>query len=431
MWRGADILSMSWNATPDAAGNAALAAVQANGRNGKGCVVFASSGNDASGYVLYDLDDVTALPAGNYFLQFEYYKDAAGTGGYDAVWLGHVQLPDADRTFLSFDTPALPPGWSVGGNAPFTIEDDPEFAYGIGRYQARSGAIGNGQVSWIRTPVFTMTPTNRGFFSMWIDTEVGASPWVYPPVANEGDWAVVRAFDVSNAVWSTFRIDAGVPGGQRRFNTTAVATNAHWPSVQTNVIGVGGVTDMGYRYDGSQYRLTGLEFVSPTAGGREGVWTTDRVGTNGYNQAPGTNGDYTAFSGTSAATPLAAGIGALLLSTDTNLTRTQVRARMRASCDKVGGVTYTAGTNLFYGYGRVNAYRALLSNSLPTATYASNDVVRNQRAYLSHGTQSMGTAYAITPSASVTARAADRVRLAPGFRVESGGVFRAITDPAL
>ena len=431
VWRGADILSMSWFSTADASGNSALTAVMTAGRNGKGCVAFGSSGNNGSGHVLYNLDVVTALPAGNYFLQFEYYKDAGGTGGYDTVWLGHVQLPDVDRTFLAFDTPALPPGWSVGGNVPFVIEDDPEFAYGIGRYQARSGAIGDGQVSWIRTPVFTMTPTNRGFFSMWIDTEAGLSAWNYPPVGNEGDWAVVRAFDVSNAVWSTFRIDAGVPGNQRRFITTAVATNVHWPSVQTNVIGVGGITDMGYRYDGSQYRLTGLEFVAPTAGGRVGVWTTDRTGTNGYNTAAGTNGDYTAFSGTSAATPLAAGIGALLLSTDTNLTRSQVRARMRAACDKVGEVIYTAGTNLFYGYGRVNAYRTLLSNDLPAAAYASNDVVRNQREYFAAGTQTLGHAYVVEPTGAVTSRAGDRVRLAPGFRAESGSVFRARVDPAL
>ncbi len=431
VWRGADILSMSWNGAADASGNSALTAVQANGRNGKGCVVFASSGNNGSGYANFQLNVLTNLPAANYFLQFEYFKDVAGTGGYDTVWIGHVRLPDAGRTWLAFDSTNLPAGWSVGGNAPFAIEDDPEFAYGMGRYQARSGAIGNGQVSWIRTPVFTLVPTNMGFVSAWVDTERGVTSWNYPPVANEGDWFFVRAFNVSNAIWSTFGYEAGTPGNHQNVNDSAVATNAHGPSVQTNVMGVGGITDMGYRYDGSQYRLTGLEFVAPTAGGREGVWTTDRTGTNGYNEAAGTNGDYTAFSGTSAATPLAAGIGALLLSVDTNLTRSQVRARLRASCDPVGEVTYTAGTNLFYGYGRVNAYRALLTNELPTSAYASNDVVRNQREYFAAGTQTFGKAYTVEPSGVVTARVGDRVRLAPGFRAESGSVFRARIDPAL
>ena len=431
VWRGADILSMSWNGVADASANSALTAVQTSGRNGKGCVVFASSGNNGSGYSLFNLNGINALPPGNYFLQFEYYKDAAGTGGYDTVWLSHVRLPDADRTWTTFDTTNLPAGWTTGGNAPFMIEDDPEFAHGMGRYQARAGAIGHGQTTWIRTPVFTLVATNAGLFSVWVDTEAGVQPWAYPPVANEGDWLFVRAFDVSNATWSTFGYEAGTPGNHRNLNDSAVATGAHWPSVQTNVIGVGGITDMGYRYDGSQYRLTGLEFVAPTAGGREGVWTTDRTGTNGYNQAAGTNGDYTAFSGTSAATPLAAGLGALLLSVDTNLTRAQVRSRLRSSCEKVGEVTYTAGTNLFYGFGRVNAYRALLTNELPTAAYASNDVVRNQREYFAAGTQTFGKAYTVEPSGVVTARAGDRVRLAPGFRAESGSVFRARIDPAL
>lgn len=430
VWRGADILSLSWVGTRDAAGDSALTAATTSGRNGLGCPVFAATGNDASGYVRYQLNVMTNFAAGDYRIRFEYFKDLAVSNGLDTVWLGHVHLPDASRSYLTFNSLDLPAGWSVGGSAPFTLEDDPAFAYGLGRYQARSGAILDGQNSWIQTPVFTYEPTNTGYFTLWTDTEAGVSAPTYPPVGNEGDWVWVRVFEVATGNWSNYFYEAGVPGSRRNVDGNAISTNT-WPSGQTNVIGVGGVTDMGYRYHGSQYLAAGLQFVAPTAGGKEGVWTTDRVGTNGYNRAAGTNGDYTAFSGTSAATPLAAGIGALLLSTDTNLTRSQVRARMRAACDKVGEVTYTAGTNLFYGYGRVNAYRTLLSNDLPAAAYASNDVVRNQREYFAAGTQAFGKAYTVEPSGVVTARAGDRVRLAPGFRAESGSVFRARIDPAL
>jgi hypothetical protein len=67
------------------------------------------------------------------------------------------------------------------------------------------------------------------------------------------------------------------------------------------------------------------------------------------------------FGGTSAATPLAAGIAALMLSLNPTLTASEIRQLMRNTCDKVGGVTYTAGTHPEYGYGRVNAAKAVES----------------------------------------------------------------------
>jgi len=65
------------------------------------------------------------------------------------------------------------------------------------------------------------------------------------------------------------------------------------------------------------------------------------------------------FGGTSAATPLAAGIAALMLSVNPSLTVEEIRGLMHNTCDKIGGVTYTGGTNRFYGYGRVNAFKAV------------------------------------------------------------------------
>ncbi|MFC5379256.1 S8 family serine peptidase [Aquipuribacter nitratireducens] len=65
--------------------------------------------------------------------------------------------------------------------------------------------------------------------------------------------------------------------------------------------------------------------------------------------------------GTSFAAPLAAGVGALLLAVNPDLSADDVRTIMRRTCDKVGGVTYdAAGHNLDYGHGRVNAFRAVV-----------------------------------------------------------------------
>src|SRR5260370_29454118 len=75
------------------------------------------------------------------------------------------------------------------------------------------------------------------------------------------------------------------------------------------------------------------------------------------------------FGGTSAACPLAAGGGALVLSADPALKAADLRDLLHHSCDKIGGVTYDAtGWNMFYGYGRINAQRAV-SNAVVMATY--------------------------------------------------------------
>lgn len=65
--------------------------------------------------------------------------------------------------------------------------------------------------------------------------------------------------------------------------------------------------------------------------------------------------------GTSFAAPLAAGVGALVLSVNPNLTAEDVYRIMRDACDKIGGVTYNAaGHHDDYGFGRVNAFRAVV-----------------------------------------------------------------------
>src|SRR6185436_19087646 len=95
------------------------------------------------------------------------------------------------------------------------------------------------------------------------------------------------------------------------------------------------------------------------AGGGASIITTDRVGVNGDNTAASPAGDYESTQGTSLANPIAAGIGALMLSVTPSLTATQVRDILRATADKVGPVPYTNGWNPYYGAGRANASNAV------------------------------------------------------------------------
>ena len=102
-----------------------------------------------------------------------------------------------------------------------------------------------------------------------------------------------------------------------------------------------------------------------------GIWTTDRTGRAGYNS----KGDYTdSFGGTSGSCPGAAGTAALILSVDPNLAWEQVRRIIRDTCDKIdheGGDYDSGGHSNLYGFGRINAEKAvLMALSLKSASSA-------------------------------------------------------------
>ena len=94
-----------------------------------------------------------------------------------------------------------------------------------------------------------------------------------------------------------------------------------------------------------------------------GIFTTDRVGAAGYDQ-----GDFTGyFGGTSSACPVVAGVAALVLSANPDLTATEVKQILEKTADKIVdndadpqlGIklgTYDAnGHSQWFGYGKVNA----------------------------------------------------------------------------
>lgn len=98
-----------------------------------------------------------------------------------------------------------------------------------------------------------------------------------------------------------------------------------------------------------------------------GIFTTDRTGAAGYNSGQASLGDvdgnYTNdFGGTSSATPGVAGVAALILSRNPNLRHDEVKDIVKRSCDRidVANGNYDAGGHSpLYGYGRVNARRAV------------------------------------------------------------------------
>jgi len=98
-----------------------------------------------------------------------------------------------------------------------------------------------------------------------------------------------------------------------------------------------------------------------------GIWTTDRSRGAGYNRGRVNDGDaggnyFSKFGGTSAACPGAAGVAALVISRNPSLRWDEVKDILRKCCDRidqVGGNYNAEGHSTQYGYGRLNARRAV------------------------------------------------------------------------
>ena len=324
----ADVLNCSWGGFYSQAEVDAINHALENGRGGKGCPIFCSSGNGdtavghpasvpgtiavgGSGHtdqrVEYsnygpELDFVAPtgggyagiwttdqggtnagyntvngwqtftypLAAGYHNIQWAYAKDGHDDEGWDSAWLDDVSLPG--RATETFETGGWSsPGWGTGGHAGWHADQLKPFA---GSYSLRSGDVGN----------------------------YGSS---------------------------TLYMSDTFPAGDMSFQYYISSSLDH---------------------DRLYVVVDGLQVGSFS-------------GLNGD-----ANGDYLdGFSGTSASSPIAAGIGALLLSAHPELTADDVRRRMQWSADKVGGVEYPGGRNDEYGYGRINAYRALVGPMITSA----------------------------------------------------------------
>lgn len=98
-----------------------------------------------------------------------------------------------------------------------------------------------------------------------------------------------------------------------------------------------------------------------------GIWTTDLSGAAGYNDGNIKKGDaagnYTnSFGGTSSAAPGAAGVAALVLAKNSGLNWQQVKDILKRCCDRIdktGGKYDKKGHSNNYGYGRLNAKKAV------------------------------------------------------------------------
>ena len=123
--------------------------------------------------------------------------------------------------------------------------------------------------------------------------------------------------------------------------------------------------------ESSSYTFFGPNaFLCAPTNGNDGVGvTTATVSANGDSLVHG----YTSrFGGTSSAAPLTAGVCALMLSANPNLTLSEIRDIFRRSADKIGSGYDANGRSPRLGYGRLNALRAVEMASGKSASTGTN-----------------------------------------------------------
>lgn len=135
-----------------------------------------------------------------------------------------------------------------------------------------------------------------------------------------------------------------------------------------SVIAVSGSSDLDKKVVRSAWGDC-MEFLAPTfEDERQGIATTDQMGNRGYNTGRNPkdlpDADYSnTFGGTSAATPISAGVFALLFAVNDELTRNEALAMVLATADKIAPVAAkydpVSGFSTKYGYGRINAGKAV------------------------------------------------------------------------
>jgi serine protease len=186
-------------------------------------------------------------------------------------------------------------------------------------------------------------------------------------------WFCLSSFDsqpsmLANALAWTVDIGAGVTNSSFSYTQSSTVTTAYqnarnngvihfaatgngggssisYPSSLSSVNAVGALNSSGNRASFSQYG-SGIAYSAPG----EGILTTDRTGGDGYE-----GGDYATLSGTSFASPNAAGVAALVLSMDPSLAPAAVEEVMNETCVDKGA----SGYDTVYGWGFVNAQNAV------------------------------------------------------------------------
>lgn len=129
----------------------------------------------------------------------------------------------------------------------------------------------------------------------------------------------------------------------------------YYPAGYDNVIGVGATDSFDKRwYDSETGQGSNYNTIVDISAPGQNIYSTMPtypVGMNSY----GLSADYDFLTGTSMATPMAAGLAALVLSENPALKPPEIEQLMKSNADDLGD----SGRDDYFGYGRINAYNTL------------------------------------------------------------------------
>jgi len=269
--------------------------------------------------------DVSALGAWEYTWGSSGVKVVVHDSGVD------INHPDLRGNML--------PGWDVdnddtnasNNNGPHGTACAGVVAATVGK---KTGVVGIAP----RCSIVPLRAAGSHSWSTWADT--------FKWARKKGDiitcsWTISSNSTLSDAIKDAVKKGRGGKGTPIFFATgNGYKDYIGYPAKLDQVIAVGASTNKDVRSGYSNFG-DGIDFVAPSSGGTRGIETTDIQGSFGYNTQDGISGNYcqaadsSAFGGTSSATPLAAGVSALMVSVNPALTADEVRHIMRSTADKI------------------------------------------------------------------------------------------------
>ncbi len=138
-------------------------------------------------------------------------------------------------------------------------------------------------------------------------------------------------------------------------NQNLDADNIHDESESPYVFSIAASTETNLIANYSNYGQS-IDFTAPGGSNKSGLFTIDATGAKGYNSS---DFNYN-FVGTSGAAPIVSGTVALMLSVNPDLTRANIYKILKNTSSKLGNYQYDEnGHNVYWGYGKINATRAV------------------------------------------------------------------------